>query len=365
MFACMKFSSIFPVIFCFCHILFSCSKDSGNDGGTPPVPPAPPPAPAPIVATTGFATQNGGTKGGDGGAVVTASNFNQLRTYLETAGPFIVKINSRIYNGEKGGSIRITSNKTLLGEGSDAFLDGVGLTLSGVNNVIIRNVKITLNSVTNRDDPAVYSPTGDEGRPQILVNGGDLIRIQNSSNVWVDHCEFYNEDPAVQTNQDLYDGCIDVTGNAAFVTISWNVFRNAHKTHLVGASDGDNFDRRITYHHNFYENVRQRTPSFRFGTAHIVNNYYKGLGSTGINSRMGACVKVENNVFENCRSPLITDGSPAGRYDLSSNIFSGTTGTTPPGASTCTATIPYTFTADAAAAVKEKVLAGAGTGKIK
>jgi pectate lyase len=306
---------------------------------------------------------NGGTKGGDGGTVVTVTTYAQLKTALESAGASVVKINSRIYNGEKGGSIRMASNKTLLGEGADAFLDGVGLTINGTSNIIIRNVKITLNSVTNRDDPAVYSPTGDEGRPQILVNGGDLISIRNGQNIWIDHCEFFNEDPTVQTNQDLYDGCIDMTNNSAFITISWNVFRNAHKTHLVGSSDSDNFDRRVTFHHNYYQNVRQRTPSFRFGTAHVVNNYYNNLGSTGINSRMGACVKVENNVFENARSPLITDGSPKGQYNLSGNIFTAITGIAAPTTSDCSTTIPYTFAADPASEVKQKVLAGAGVGK--
>jgi pectate lyase len=343
----------------FSMLLIGCSKD--NDTTTPP----PDPSPNPVNAATGFATQNGGTTGGNNGNVVTVTNFNQLRTYLTTPGAFVVKFNQRIYNGEKGGSINITSNKTLLGEGPDAFLDGIGLTISNVSNIIVRNVKFTLNSVTNRDDPSVYSPTGDEGRPQILVNGGDLIRIQGSSNIWVDHCEFFNEDPTVQTNQDLYDGCIDITGNSAFITISWNKFRDAHKTHLVGSSDNDNFDRRITFHHNYYDNVRQRLPSYRFGTGHVVNNFFSRIGSTGINTRMGACVRVENNIFENARSPLIRDGSPLGNFQLIGNIFTGTTGITPPTESNCTANLPYTFNADPATEVKAKVMAGAGVGKIQ
>ncbi|HSK13178.1 MAG TPA: hypothetical protein VK907_08175, partial [Phnomibacter sp.] len=108
----------------------------------------------------------------------------------------------------------------------------------------------------------------------------------------------------------------------------------------------------------------QRLPSYRFGTGHVVNNFFENIGSTGINSRMGACVKVENNVFENARSPLITTGPPAGQYDLSGNVFTGTTGIAPPTTSNCTATIPYTFNTDPASAVKEKVMAGAGVGKL-
>lgn len=341
-------------------LLSSCSKNGSEDEVTPP----PVPGFTPPVANLGFATLGDGTTGGSAGQVVEATDFNSLRNLLESSQPVVVTLNRRIYNGEKGGSIRVGSNKTLVGIGANAFLDGIGLSIIGQRNVIVRNVTITLNSVTNRDDPAVYSPTGDEGRPQILVNGGDLIRIQNSVNIWVDHCTFYNEDPLVQTNQDLYDGCVDVTGNSALITISWNIFRDAHKTSLIGSSDSDNFDRRITYHHNMFSNISQRIPSYRFGTGHVVNNYFVNIRSTGINSRMGACVRVENNVFENARSPLITSGPPLGNFQVSNNSFTGTTGINPPTTSNCTATIPYTFIPDPVADVKQKVMAGAGAGKL-
>lgn len=341
-------------------LLSSCSKD-GNEGGiTQPVLPGL----TPPVASLGFATLGDGTTGGAVGQIVEATDFASLRSFLESTQPLVVTLNRRIYNGEKGGSIRVASNKTLVGIGANAFLDGVGLSIIGQRNVVVRNVTITLNSVTNRDDPAVYSPTGDEGRPQILVNGGDLIRIQNSINIWVDHCTFYNEDPQSQTNQDLYDGCIDITGNSALITISWNIFRDAHKTSLIGSSDSDNFDRRITYHHNLFSNIGQRVPSYRFGTGHVVNNYFVNIRSTGINTRMGACLRVENNVFENARSPLVTSGTPTGNFDMLGNSFTGTTGIAPPSTGTCTSTIPYTFVADAVQEVKQKVQNGAGAGKL-
>lgn len=48
------------------------------------------------------------------------------------------------------------------------------------------------------------------------------------------------------------------------------------KTMLSGSSDGDEYDRKVTYHHNYFENCNSRLPLFRFGHGHVFNNYYNG-----------------------------------------------------------------------------------------
>jgi pectate lyase len=50
-----------------------------------------------------------------------------------------------------------------------------------------------------------------------------------------------------------------------------------------------------------------RLPSLRFGTAHIWNNLFESAESSGINSRMGAQVLVENNVFKNVAKAIVTN----------------------------------------------------------
>lgn len=313
----------------------------------------------------GFATQNGGTTGGQGGTTVTATTYAQLKSYLESSTTYIVRVTARIYNGTKGGRINVNSNKTLLGVGSAGFLDGVGLNISSKRNIIIQNIKITLTSITDRSDPAVYDPDGDEGLPQIIVNGGDCIGIQgSSSNVWIDHCELYNTDPTVQTNKDLYDGLVDIKNTSQYVTLSWNYFHDNHKTHLVGSSDSDLSDRKLTFHHNYYRNIQSRLPLNRGGVAHVYNNYFNVIRGSAVDSRMGACVRVENNVFETVKSPVIASGSTLGKYQVIGNTFSGITGTAAPTSSTCTFTPPYSYSLDAASAVKSGVIAGAGIGKI-
>ena len=324
----------------------------------------------------GFATQNGGTTGGAGGAVYDVTNLADLITYAAGDTPAIIRVTGEINSGDdKGKSVRVGSNKTIIGCGSGAFFNGVGLMISNESNIIIRNIKFTLVSITNTTDPAVYDPDGDEGRPQIIVNGGDCVSIQNTcTNIWIDHCEFYQQDPHVQTNQDLYDGLLDVKNNSNYITISWNYFHDHHKCHLVGSSDSDNYDRKITFHHNRYNNIKERMPSYRFGTGHVYNNYFYDVISSGVNSRMEACLRVENNYFEDSDDPILTANSTLdGFWDLrsgfngsdNSNIYVNCTNSRPT-SSTCTFNPTYDYSAalEPASSVKASVLNSAGVGKI-
>ncbi|RMJ26567.1 hypothetical protein PHISP_02559 [Aspergillus sp. HF37] len=54
---------------------------------------------------------------------------------------------------------------------------------------------------------------------------------------------------------------------------------------------------------NFWYNINTRTPSFRFGTGHVYKSYFENAGD-GINTRMGAQMLVESNVFVNVDEAL-------------------------------------------------------------
>jgi len=228
-------------------------------------------------------------------------------------------------------------------------------------------MRASMTGVTTRvDTPGVYSSTGDQGRPQILVNGGDAISIQGTSkNVWIDHCEVFAEDPAVQTNIDLYDGLIDIKGQTGFITISYSYFHDHHKTHLVGASDTDLFaDRKITFHHNYYNNVKLRIPEYRGAIGHFFNNYIvAAMDASEI--RAGTCVRVEKNYYEALHFSIYTPTDAPGSTERIDNIEVSRTSRAYP--ANCTADIPYTYsnvlttnTAD----VKTTVPGLAGVGKI-
>lgn len=336
----------------------------------------------PSFDLVGFATLEGGTTGGQGGTEVKVSTFEDLKKYAEEVDTkYIIYVSGTltgtgsIANKDYKGSIKVASNKTIEGVGSDALLKGVGLVVLNAHNVIIRNLRITLTGIKipaemdTVDIPGIYSAKGDEGRAQLLVNDGDCLSIKGTSkNVWIDHCEVFNEDPAVQTNIDLYDGLLDIKNQSAYVTVSWCYFHDHHKCSLVGSSDKDNFDRKTTFHHNYYKRIDERMPSYRYGTAHIFNNYYTDLRNDGINSRMGACLKIEGNSFESSKSPILTRSSKEeGKWDVKDNLFVNCTESQPT-ASTCDfGPVPYEYAKSLTPVkqVKETVMKYAGVGKLE
>ena len=314
--------------------------------------------------------------GGNGGNTYVVNTFSDLVRHASSSERCIIKIDGRIYNGKKGGKVSVRSNKTLLGIGSDALLDGIGLELKdGVNNIIIQNLKLTMTGFTYRgeDDPngteesSIWDYDGDEGRPQIKMNDGDCIHITNNvKNVWIDHCELYNEDPAIQTNQDLYDGLIDVKRGCQFITVSWCYIHDHYKCSLVGSSASDTYDWKITYHHNYYRNIRGRTPSYRGGTGHIFNNYWERCGE-GVNARQRSSVYVEHNDFSgvsNNRRIFCADNNNQGTWTAVGNIANRTAISIANTNSMERPNYDYVSVLEDASTVQATVKAWAGVGKL-
>ena len=315
----------------------------------------------------GFASLNGGTTGGKGAQVVTVSTYADLKTYAESSTATIICVQGTISNGANGGQINVKSNKSIIGVGSTALLNGVGLNISSTNNIIIQNLRLTMTGVTTRvDTPNVYTSSDDEGLPAILVNGGDAISIQGTSkNIWIDHCELFNEDPSVQTNHDLYDGLIDVKGQTGFITISWNYLHDHHKGGLVGASDTDLFDdRKITFHHNYYNKVLLRIPMYRGSVGHFFNNYIVGAQDAS-EIRAGTCVRIEKNYYEALHYSIYTPSDSPGSTERIDNVEVSRTSRAYP--ANCTADIPYSYSGVLTGTtndVKTIVPQGAGVGKV-
>ena len=238
----------------------------------------------------GWATTNGGTTGGEGGTEVVVDTLAALRFYAAQPGPYVIKIAGTILGNEM---VRVTSDKSVLGIGSTARLLGVGLQVGStaefglIHNVVIRNITF---------EKAVAPSDG-------------VFVTQGATNVWVDHCRFLSD----RTHDiDFYDGLLDITNGADFVTASWNQFTEHFKTSLVGSSDTSTQDPghlSVTYHHNSFIRTEGRNPSIRFGIGHVFDNYYRDIDDYGIASRLGAQVVIENNWFENVRLPIRADTS--------------------------------------------------------
>jgi pectate lyase len=231
----------------------------------------------------GYATMNGGTTGGAGGPTVNVNTEAQLISAVTDNNPRIVRITGLITLTQR---IRVGSNKSILGGSSNAGIQrGGGLLLESVRNVIIRGIRCSF----------VRDPN-------------DCIEISRTTNVWVDQCDLWSD---MNNGRDFYDGLIDIVRGSDFVTVSWTRFRSHYKVMLIGNSDDaaatDRGRLRVSLQGNWFQNVNSRVPSLRFGTGHIWNNLYENVGASTINSRMGAQVFVENNVFINARRTIITN----------------------------------------------------------
>lgn len=308
-------------------------------------------------AVRGFASLGGGTTGGNGGTSVTVTTGAQLVTALASkknnAAPLKIYVNGTITPSNSGVSqfdIKDMENISILGVGTNALFDGIGLNIVRANNVIVRNLTIRYNRIGQKDG--------------ISIDG-------TSTNVWIDHNELYN---SLNVNKDYYDELVSGKGQIDNITISYNYLHDSWKTSLWGSSDSNSYERRVTFHHNRWENVNSRLPLFRFGQAHIFNNYYKNVADTGINSRMGARVRIDNNYFENVKNPIVSFySSQIGYWHTAGNVFDNVTWVEYPSdgiiagpnvGSTVNYTPPYSYSLMSAAAAKSHVLANAGVGKL-
>lgn len=306
-------------------------------GGTTPPPPG---------GIVGWATQAGGTTGGAGGATVTVSSFADFRTQAQNSGARTILVNGMLSGS---GTVEISANKTIRGVGATSGISGTTLNIEDMSpaNVIIQNMNI-------------------RGVP-----GNDAIQIENATHIWIDHNTMSS---TIEDDPDFYDGMLDITHAADFITVSWNVIRDHWKTSLVGHSDDneseDSGHLRVTYHHNWFDRTFERGPRVRFGeTVHVFNNYYSNVNnnsdSYAIASTMDAGLLVEGNAFENVRQACwsasgFADSGP-GRLVARNNSL---TSSGPCETNGTVAAVPYGYTAENVGSVRSSVMAGAGAGRL-
>ena len=165
--------------------------------------------------------------------------------------------------------------------GSEDYRESGVLKLSHCENFIIRNLKLA-------------------GPGSIDVSGSDVLSIIASKHIWLDHCDL----------TDGMDGNLDITQGSDFVTVSWCTFSYTERafihqnTNLVGHSDNSKMDDdllHITYAYNVWgKGCRARMPMVRYGTVHLLNNYYNCAGNLTpcVNARKNSSMLIEGNFFE-------------------------------------------------------------------
>ncbi|MBD0424517.1 polysaccharide lyase family 1 protein [Streptomyces sp. TRM S81-3] len=328
-------------------------------------------ASAATAGATGYATQNGGTTGGAGGQTVRATTGTAIHAALcgraSSSTPITIEVEGTIDHGNTSkvsgescstadGVIELKqiSNVTIVGVGSGAVFDQVGIHIRESSNIIIQNVTV-------RNVKKSGSPTS---------NGGDAIGMEsNVRNVWVDHVSL----EASGGESEGFDGLFDMKDNTQYVTLSYSTLRNSGRGGLIGSSESDLSNGYVTFHHNLYENIDSRAPLLRGGIAHMYNNHYVSLNESGINSRAGARAKVDNNYFEDSKDVLGTFYTDAaGYWQVSGNVFDNVTWSArsgdnnpagPDPQSNTTVGIPYSYRLDAASCVPAVVSQTAGANK--
>src|SRR5690606_16084789 len=270
----------------------------------------------------------GGADVGEGNYEITVTDGVALRNAVYSSGspyrdkPLTIYIEGLV-TGENSNNadIRIErSNVAIIGRGDDAGFEGVGIELkpknssTPVENIIIRNLKMRL----------VLQTRG----------AGDIISLDGRNgpvrNIWIDHNELHNSQftegcTTEACHKDHYDELVSGRADVSDVTISYNYLHDSWKTSLWGSSDagevGDT-NRRITFHNNYWYKTNSRLPLFRFGEAHIFNNYYHQINGSGINPRMGAVMRIDGNHFDYVKNPIVSiDSRDLGFWTVDDNLF--------------------------------------------
>lgn len=243
----------------------------------------------------GWATEEGGITGGGNAAPQLVESLDALNSAAGGSDPRVIYV-----SGKFSGSLRIGSNKTIIGlPGTEIKSGGNTLSMPGSKNVILRNIAF------------IGAPDGT----------ADMANISGGSHIWLDHLELV----------DGGDGMLDIVNGSNYITISWCKLRYTGKTGhqnamLLSSSNGagDHGKNKITMHHNWWaENVAERMPRVRFGQVHIFNNLYVATPDfTYYAVRCGydANVRSEKNIYKDFTgtTPLYNGGAV-----LAFNYFDG------------------------------------------
>lgn len=267
-----------------------------------------------IIYVKGTIAINTDAEGNPVGPEYYADSEYRLDAYLKAYDPATWGYEKEVYgpleearnrsqdNQKKQIVIDIGSNTSIIGLGEDAKITGGNLNLDGVENIIIRNLEV--------EAPIDFFPQWDptDGEIGNWNSEYDAVNIKNGTHhVWIDHNTFtdgkHRDSEAPVYFDKIYqqhDGLIDVTNEANYVTISYNNIENHDKTLLIGSSDSKTGDRnhlKVTIHHNYFKDVKERLPRVRYGEVHVYNNYFEITTASDYDFGYAFGVGVESKIY--------------------------------------------------------------------
>lgn len=232
------------------------------------------------------------TGGLDGRFVVVTSNADSgpgtLRHFVEHAREPIWVTFASDMKIDLQSQVAVTSNITIDGRGRSVTLHDWGLTLVGVNNVIVTHIAI-------------------DGR---FRQDSQAVNIVSTHDVWLDHL----------TLSRTLDRLINVKTGSTDVTLSWIRFEDHNKVMLLNNLVSENlfefYDRdsrlRVTLHHSYFVDTMQRNPRAQLGTSHIYNNLLENWNFYGMSFSLEHRSLIEGNIFNNTSNRPCTVGKEIG-----------------------------------------------------
>ncbi|MDO5766005.1 MAG: hypothetical protein Q4P83_00125 [Spirochaetales bacterium] len=205
--------------------------------------------------------------------------------------------------------LNLKSNTTIIGLGNNSGIRGGTISISGIENVVIRNL-----TLVDAIDMFPHHEYEDGFNAQF-----DCIKIQgsNTANIWIDHCTMKDTlvmqhvQSGTKEKWQNYDGLCDIKGDGKGITVSNCHMYHHDKTMLVGSDDneGDNTVRKLSIINNHFDTCVQRLPMARNSQFHVLNNWYtfdtaqsvgdgKSRGDYCIGARKGALIYSEANYFD-------------------------------------------------------------------
>lgn len=175
-------------------------------------------------------------------------------------------------------TLKVGSNKTIVGLGRGALVRGVSFALGVRQNIVLRNL-------------AIFDVNHN------LIEAGDAIGINGATDVWVDHV----------TTKWISDGFTDIKDDAQAITLSWihydgispDACRGKHPrvTQITDAS--------VTVHHCFFDHPDTHTPAVDHAKArvHAFNNLVQDSDGYAVGAACGAQVLLEGVTFKTVGPP--------------------------------------------------------------
>lgn len=304
----------------------------------------------------GWASENGGVNGGGNTTPTIVNTYALFKSAVENKNVKVIHVSGTI-TIPSGGMVNFQdqSAKTIFGLPNSKIVSA-DLTASNSGSMYVKRCSNIILQNLTFEGPGAYD-----------VDGRDLLVIDNSTNVWIDHCDF----------QDGLDGNLDIKNMADYVSVTWTKFSykkapipdgpggsDDHRfSNLFGSGDDATQDRgklRITLYNCWWaEGCKARMPRVRFGKVHVANSYYNTSASTYcVQAGFEADILVENNVFENVKFPIDLMDGKSTAVSVRGNDFINTTGNILGKGTSFTP--PYNLQIIEASKVKAQVTASAG-----